>query len=122
MKEEDRDLRELFRKLRQEDQQSAPSFRKIWTTSVSRQSHPRPLLRFAVAVSVFLLFGLSIYLVERAMIQTAPQTAPVYTFSEWKAPTDFLLQTPGRELLQSAPAFGRSLPGKSIQESGGIQP
>jgi len=31
---------------------------------------------------------------------------PVASLMEWKPPTDFLLETPGRELLRTVPAIG----------------
>jgi hypothetical protein len=31
---------------------------------------------------------------------------PAISLTEWKAPTDFLLETPGRELLRTVPVIG----------------
>ena len=48
-----------------------------------------------LAFAVVLLIVLALVMI--------PRRPPQPSISAWRAPTDFLLQTPGRELLQSVP-------------------
>jgi hypothetical protein len=83
----DDQLHDAFAELRRVETARTPPFRML-----GRQEQ-RPYLRFAFAV--VLLIVLAIVMV--------PRRPPAPSISEWKAPTDFLLQTPGRELLASLP-------------------
>ena len=82
----DDQLREAFAELRRAEAAHVPRF------VVGRR--PRPYTALAFAAVVFLIVLIV------AIIPRRPPTPPLTT---WKAPTDFLLQTPGRELLQSVP-------------------
>jgi hypothetical protein len=91
------DLRDAFHELRHEERRGVPPFR-----AQTRVSAPR-YLRFAVVFAVLLLITATA-LLRRA----APERRPVNSgsISTWKAPTDFLLQTPESKLLRTVPTFG----------------
>jgi hypothetical protein len=82
----DEQLRGAFAELRRAETAHVPSFRL-------RARARRPYLRFAFAI--VLLIALAVVMI--------PRRAPQPSLSAWRAPTDFLLQTPGRELLHSVP-------------------
>ena len=81
-------LHDAFDALRKEEAQSAPRF------GVPARARTR--------VSVPHLTFAAMLLLTLAVIVLNPQK-PQPSITAWKAPTDFLLQTPGRELLTSTP-------------------
>jgi len=92
------DLRAAFHELRAEEQRHVPPFR------VAQKRVPAPhYLRYAALVALLLLIT-SAALLRRAATQRRPVSAG--SISTWKAPTDFLLQTPGSKLLRTVPTFG----------------
>ena len=82
-------LREAFVALRQQEAASAPRFDRTRRSRAPRSLTPR--LAFAAMV-----------LITVAVVVFRPQK-PHPSITAWKAPTDFLLQTPGRDLLTSVP-------------------
>ncbi|MDQ6802611.1 MAG: hypothetical protein M3041_17525 [Acidobacteriota bacterium] len=89
-------LRDAFGALRQEEAASAPRFDRMWRARAPRSFIPR--LAFAAML-----------LITVAVLVFRPEK-PQPSITAWKAPTDFLLQTPGRELLQSTPDMRGSQP------------
>jgi hypothetical protein len=98
------DLRDAFHELRAEEQRGVPPFRVAQT----RMSAPH-YFRFAVALLLLLLIG-AVMLIRRQ-----PPARPPFrqSISTWKAPTDFLLQTPESKLLRTVPTFGLPKKGTS---------
>jgi hypothetical protein len=82
-------LKQSFDALRQQEAASAPRFDRMWHARAPRSLTPR--LAFAAML-----------LITAAVLVFRPQK-PQPSITAWKAPTDFLLQTPGRELLTSIP-------------------
>ncbi len=104
---DDRDLERLFRASRRLDEAQAPAFSRFRRREASR---PVRLIRFALPVSLALLVvtaGL-VLLRPRLASRTPPPT--VRSIAEWEAPTDFLLRTPGYELLGPPPPLHESIP------------
>lgn len=100
------DLRERFAALRREEEAQTPEFALPspgWAGR-SRRWYAGKLFAGAVCVAtmvaaVFLLW----------LMPPKPEREPGKPFAsltEWKSPTDFLLETPGRELLRTVPAIG----------------
>ncbi len=106
--EDDRDLAAAFAELRREEEARTPPFDQIVRRGRARTAHlsilpARPLwLAVAVALAV-----LGVWLGTRVR-EPRPSTA-VPPLAEWRSPTGFLLATPGRDLLASPPAWGRSV-------------
>lgn len=101
MKNDDEsELREAFAALRREDAEEAPPFQAMLASGAG---HIRPIALApggwlaAAAVVAALLVG--IWAVRRP----APTSPPMASMERWIAPTDFLLRTPGREILDSVP-------------------
>jgi hypothetical protein len=101
----DDDLRARFAALRREHEALAPEFiipSRSWVEPAGRWSAGR-----LVGVTACLIAMVSGALwLGKAPSKPAGDGQPVASLMEWKAPTDFLLQTPGRELLQTVPAIG----------------
>jgi hypothetical protein len=101
MNDADRELRERFAQLKQEDRSRVPSFRKPSAREAMRW---RPVARVAVAAGIVLI----------AVVLARPDRTPPTVARQivdlgaaaWRSPTDFLLITPGSELLRSVPAVG----------------
>jgi hypothetical protein len=110
---DDRDLYECFRALRREEEASVPAISRFLPPA--RQRHQRGLpgivavatacLAAAIAAVVWLLPGFHAPHAPRERWNAAPQQAAV-SITAWSPATDFLLNTPGRELLQDVPAIG----------------
>jgi len=86
-------LRQAFAELRRVEAEQAPPFHGPYVEpALSRlRSRLKPVLRLAFAALLLIIVVLSF------------RRPPEPSISAWKAPTDFLLATPGRELLQSTP-------------------
>lgn len=116
MTDDDRDLRERFARLKQEDRAHLPPFRVPRARETPRWGRPG---RLAAAAAIVLI----------AFVLARPdRTPPPVTGHQgvdlgtvaWKSPTDFLLITPGSELMRTVPAVGSpddwtpiDLPGRS---------
>jgi hypothetical protein len=123
---DDTDLHERFAALRREDAVRTPPFSRLINRRQGRAvaragnvEHTREVTRaraspyrlspgaafrafaacFTVAALVF------VYRTPRPRAPAAPGAAP--WLADWRAPTDFLLDTPGRALLRSVPTIGR---------------
>lgn len=103
----DGDLRERFARLRTELAERAPDFASTWERAGAPHRARLPLLLAGAATA---LAGLLLLRPTPAPTPPSPAGAVLPSLGEWRAPTDFLLQTPGRELLSQLPALGRDLP------------
>lgn len=111
---DDQKLRERFAALRREDAAQAPDFARLLSRrSSSRKARPRPswrVHRFATPIAA--AFGVVVVLIVAvALFRFYPfysrPAAGNLSITQWRSPTDFLLQTPGHELLESVPRVGQ---------------
>lgn len=101
MSDDDRELRKLFAQLKGEDRGHTPSFRAPVMRVASRWRLPA---RVALAAAIVVI----------AVVLARPDQPPRTTMrpavhlgtTAWRSPTDFLLNTPGSELLRSVPSVG----------------
>jgi len=105
--DDDKALREAFAKARREDAAETLAFARVWETARARRlRRGRPVFRLALA-------GLGALALAAVLLRrpTAPSVAPpgAPSIIDWRSPTGFLLQTPGREVL-GTPALGGGLP------------
>jgi hypothetical protein len=99
MSDDDRELRELFGRLKAEERDHVPPFR-----TPTRRAQPARVPRVAVAAAVILI----------ALVHARPDRPPRNVSlrmvdlgaAAWRSPTDFLLVTPGSELMRTVPAVG----------------
>jgi len=97
---EDSDLRTHFANLREEDRSAAPPFG--WTAAaVSRR---RSSLRIALAAMPVLAIAVLL-----AVRTHQPPDAVPRQLAAWSSPTAFLLETPGKQLLNQTPRLGEPL-------------
>jgi hypothetical protein len=96
------DLRERFQELRDEERATVPRF----AIPIRRAPNRKPLLALAVVI----LIAIAILFPRHSAQFTPAERAAARSIAEWHAPTDFLLRTPGRELLTSMP----SIPSKGV--------
>ena len=116
--EPDRDLREAFARLRQEERERivpvmspvrpprAGVFASTWRV--------RPL---RAAAAIVVIVGGAVLLANNLRESTRMTTPVDPTFlavERWISPTDFLLQTPGSELLSTVPSFGSRFSSDSL--------
>jgi hypothetical protein len=106
--EDDRALAAAFAGLRREEEHKTPPFDEVVRRGRARPAgavslfRTRPLwLAAAVALAV-----LAVWLGLRAR---EPRHPAVPSLAEWRSPTDFLLATPGRDLLAAPAAWDRSV-------------
>ena len=98
------DLRAAFAAVRREDAAGAPPFEAVIAAS-RRGPHRRrpwlvPALTGTVAAAVV---AIAVLTVAR---RPEPRLPGVPSFEDWTAPTDFLLRTPGMEMLETVPSLG----------------
>jgi hypothetical protein len=115
--DDDRDLHERFAELRRQDTASTPEFAALSRQRVRRRKS-RALFRLVIAGACVLVIAFAL-----ARYHSRPAAKSVPSLSEWRSPTDFLLQTPGRELLISVPRLGEwpqgvTVPGPSPSPTG----
>ncbi len=96
------DLRQAFAALRRDDAEQAPLFEGVLTAAQLRRGRRGlvPLLGGLVASVA------AIVLVVVAVRRPASTPPRMFAIERWTAPTDFLLRTPGREILQTTPRIG----------------
>jgi len=124
---DDAPLRAAFDELRQAEEGGAPTFAQLLVrvrrphlrrTSVERRARAAPsglhrlVPRIAGAAAVVVAGSVGVWL-GRFSDGARPDTAGAYvavSLATWKAPTDFLLDTPGVELLRTTPEIPGPLP------------
>lgn len=107
---DDSRLRDLFREAREADEASAPVFRAIPRRRPISRRWPEYMTASLVAALALVVALLVWPKVDTSPREPTPTAADVPRFEEWTAPTDFLLETPGRELLSSTPVIGAAAP------------
>jgi hypothetical protein len=99
------DLETRFVELRNEEELIVPRF-------VAPPPRPRtrtlPALRWALAMLLIVAI-VALFPRHRVSFSDADRAA-AQSITEWQAPTDFLLRTPGREILTTMP----SIPSKGV--------
>ncbi len=101
---DDSDLRERFGSLRQEDAARVPGFERVLERT--RRGNARHIgVRAAGAVAALALMTLTLFhfLHEHAI---PPSPVAVPALADWRAPTDFLLNSPVDALLHTVPRIG----------------
>lgn len=94
---DDADLRQAFDVLRREEAKAAPVFEAVRARARPRRLTPLGGLLAAAFVAAAIL-GI--------VVRRPHPLPPAASMEEWIAPTDFLLATPGREILQTVPRIG----------------
>ncbi len=94
----DADLRRLFQEMRASDAAAAPAF------SLAPRPVRRPLRRRALQLAGAAAVVAAVLLLART--ETPPYPIDT-TATRWSAPTDFLLRTPGLEILTNVPPVGQ---------------
>ena len=108
--ENERELRQLFARLRDEERARTPSFHAP-VASLAQRRRPQPgwAVRVAAAAAAVVVITLA-YEYRRAAVVRERTRAEirhrVLARPGWAAPTDFLLNTPGSRLLHTVPSFG----------------
>ena len=97
--DQEKKLRALLEEAHGDDR--APSFRRTWDAARQRRATPGPWWAFAPAVAAAALL---IFWSVRPSPSSAPAPHQIPSL-EWNAPLDFLLQTPGSEMLSTVPTF-----------------
>ena len=101
----DEKIRHWFERLKQDDARTAPSFSSSWRSAESRVKRPGSVrFRLAAIAAVIVLAAAGAWIVLKQ--RPARPIATVAQLSQWRAPTDFLLETPGSQLLRTIPRFG----------------
>jgi len=99
---EDNDLRTHFANIREEDRSAAPPFgRTAAAPAFSRRSSS---LRIGLAATPVLV--IAVLLAVRT--HRSPDAVP-RQLAAWSSPTAFLLETPGKQLLNQTPRLGEPL-------------
>ena len=104
------EIRRLFHELRARDEQRAPAFARLCRVpAICPEVILRPVFSFRLVAAAALLvmgFGIAIYchLSSRGPGINKMDIVSI-NISEWQEPTNFLLRSPGAELLKNAPSL-----------------
>ena len=99
---DDRDLRERFAALRKADRKRVPGYERL-LLSARRDSHPRTRV---VAAGLFVVVVATILCLSTRNPEAPAGGTAIPSIASWRAPTDFLLATPVRDLLRTVPDIG----------------
>ena len=100
---EDSRLRTHFTNLREEDRSATPPFGRI-TAAVPFVPRRRYSLRIALATLPVVVIAVML------TVRTHRSTDPIpRDLAAWSSPTAFLLETPGKQLLNQTPRLGEPL-------------
>ena len=105
--DDDADLRRAFGVLRREEAKAAPTFEAVRARSPSGPRRLAPLGGLLAAASVAAA-------VLGIVVRRPDPPPPMASMGQWIAPTDFLLATPGREILQTIPRIGLAREPRSV--------
>jgi len=98
--EQEKRLRALLDEAHRGDR--APPFRRMWEAARVGERRRRPLwLAFPALAAVVLV----LVWMTRPQVAPTPPSSEEISSLEWEGPLDFLLQTPGSELLNTVPTF-----------------
>ena len=100
----DRDLRRWFADLRREDQAHAGEFGNLLHRARLRANPMRLSVWVAVAAGLAAMIAVVVMSIPRSGRRNIG--SPEISITEWKSSTDFLLRTPGLELLRTVPRIG----------------
>ena len=102
----DDDLRDRFAALRREEEAQAPEF-AVLSLGVAGHGRRRSVGKFIAVGVCMVTMMVAVFLLRPAPLKPEREAGkPVASLTEWRAPTDFLLETHGRELLRTVPAVG----------------
>ncbi len=102
------DLRSRFTALRTQEEAQAPKFSGLAASQAKRQLRSGFAGRFIAATACVAMILAAALWLQLFPHRERDSGQPVAALAQWKAPTDFLLQTPGREWLQSVPTLDLS--------------
>jgi hypothetical protein len=100
---DDLDLRQRFQELRDEERRAIPAFAASAPRPRARVTHWAPLA--ATAALLLILSTVVVTLRPRSVSFTTDDRVAARAVAQWHPQTDFLLRTPGSELLTSTPSI-----------------
>ncbi len=109
---DDSELAQRLREAMQRDAETAPDFAVTLSRARARARGARSVRRagaLAAAAAALALAAGALWLARPARVEPAdwPSLAEVRAIDRWRPPTDALLSSPARELLETTPALGR---------------
>ena len=120
---ENEDIRTLFQTAHKQYEALVPSFRDTLAASKRRQlpfTGRKALLIAASFTVITVIFVRSIIDHQKPHPETI--TAEFSRSTHWRGPTDFLLKTPGLELIETMPAIPSAMPNYGNLEKNPISP
>jgi hypothetical protein len=99
---DDRTLHERFASLRGEDGARTPRFERVLLRTRSTQRYGAWAIGATAAI---LVAAIGVFVYRASLVPSRPPSAAPMLAS-WHAPTDFLLKTPGIDLLRAVPRIG----------------
>jgi hypothetical protein len=108
---DDSRLRDRFALMRSDDAARTPAFAQLLQRARPGVRYPAFRLRagaVAVTASLLAVFA-AVTLWQVPHVHTTTSGTAVPPLAAWRSPTEFLLDTPGREVLRLVPEFGRPL-------------
>jgi hypothetical protein len=109
---EQEEVAEWFRQLRQTEESEAPPFDEVWEVArfrSARSKSRRLYYSFAAVAALFACLTVPALWWQSRRQGTGLTAVRTTSISQWKSPTDFLIDTPGQKLLKTVPRIGDGL-------------
>jgi len=117
---DDLDLRQRFEELREEERRGVPPFRTLRRSRPDRSARRWALMAVALLLLIVSLSAAVFSIRWRRVAFTSDDRMAARTIADWHPPTEFLLRTPGSELLTSMPSIPDGAARSLIQSPKGV--
>ena len=106
--EPDRELSRLFEAGRRTDESAAPDLETLLARGPRRRTSSGRRIAFATALAILVTVAVLLMYAPGDARRVTPVAEPPMQLADWESPTDFLLETPGSELLTQIPTLAPS--------------
>ena len=103
---DDSELRRRFAQLRESDRERTPGFAQTCSATRARRRGPTAFRVWPLAAGLVTAAALAAVWLTPTRTPPAPLAPAI---ADWRAPTDFLLRTPGGDVLGAMPVLGASV-------------
>lgn len=106
---DDNEIKKIFQQMKEDDLRVTPPFVKsleMASSKIEKESRRRSFLKITATCALLIAVGISGFFLWH---ERTTKHGKYESISHWRPPTEFLLKTPGQELLKTVPKLGQSL-------------
>lgn len=105
---DDNEIKKFFQQMKEHDLRATPSFLKtleMASSKIEKESQRTSFLKIATTSALLIVIAITGFLLWH---EQTTKLGKYESISQWRAPTEFLLKTPGQEWLKTVPKLGQS--------------